>query len=109
VSHHTVAKVRKREEGRGHVAHVEKRADTKGRKQPASKPKVVKLEATGSKEVPVEEHKAKMAALDAPKSKLDPVAEFKHACTLWFGKMTPEQKDEAVKFFQEIAAKMVLH
>jgi ParB-like chromosome segregation protein Spo0J len=35
----TVAKVRKRMEDVGEIAHVEKRTDTKGRKQPAAKPK----------------------------------------------------------------------
>jgi hypothetical protein len=37
VSHHTVASVRSEFEGRGQIAHVEDRTDTKGRKQPATK------------------------------------------------------------------------
>jgi hypothetical protein len=36
-SHHTVETVRTKMEGRGQIAHVEKRIDTKGRKQPAAK------------------------------------------------------------------------
>jgi hypothetical protein len=36
-NHHRVAKVRKREEGRGKISHVEKRKDSKGRSQPAKK------------------------------------------------------------------------
>jgi hypothetical protein len=36
-SHHTVEAVRTKMEGRGQIAHVEKRTDTKGRKQPAKK------------------------------------------------------------------------
>jgi hypothetical protein len=38
--HHAVAKVRQEEEGRGNISHVEKRTDTKGREQPASRPKL---------------------------------------------------------------------
>jgi hypothetical protein len=38
VSHHTVAAVRAEQEGRGQIAHVDMRTDTKGRQQPASKP-----------------------------------------------------------------------
>jgi protein gp37 len=37
-SHHTVGAVRTKMEGRGQVAHVETRTDSKGRKQPAKKP-----------------------------------------------------------------------
>jgi ParB-like nuclease domain len=37
--HKTVAKVRTEKEGRGEIPHVAKRTDTKGRKQPAKKPK----------------------------------------------------------------------
>jgi hypothetical protein len=36
-SHHTVETVRTKMEGRGQIDHVEKRIDTKGRKQPAAK------------------------------------------------------------------------
>jgi len=39
--HHAVAKVRQEEEGRGNISHVETRTDTRGRGQPASKPKPV--------------------------------------------------------------------
>jgi hypothetical protein len=38
--HKTVAAIRRKEEDVGSIPHVEKRVDTKGRKQPASKPKV---------------------------------------------------------------------
>jgi ParB-like nuclease domain len=38
-SHHTVADVSSELEGRGQIAHVEKRSDKKGRKQPAKKAK----------------------------------------------------------------------
>jgi hypothetical protein len=38
ISHHTVATVRNELVGRGQIAHVETRTDTKGRKQPAGKP-----------------------------------------------------------------------
>ena len=37
--HHAVAKVRQEEEKRGNLSHVEKRTDTKGRQQPAEKPR----------------------------------------------------------------------
>lgn len=37
VSHHTVASERERLVGRGQIAHVEKRTDSKGRRQPAKK------------------------------------------------------------------------
>jgi len=37
VSHHTVAAVRADAEARGQIAHVDKRTDTKGRQQPATK------------------------------------------------------------------------
>jgi hypothetical protein len=37
VSHHTVADVRAEAEGRGQIAHVANRTDTKGRRQPAKK------------------------------------------------------------------------
>jgi hypothetical protein len=37
VSHHTVGTVRAEMEGRGQIAHVETRVDTRGRKQPAAK------------------------------------------------------------------------
>jgi hypothetical protein len=37
--HHAVAKIRQEEEGRGNLSHVEKRTDTKGRQQPAEKPR----------------------------------------------------------------------
>jgi hypothetical protein len=50
----TVAAVRAEQEGRGEIHHVEKRIDTKGRKQPAKRPK----QAEGKK--------AKLAALDMP-------------------------------------------
>jgi hypothetical protein len=39
VSKNTVAKVRKEKEGRGQIDHVEKRTDSKGRSQPATKAK----------------------------------------------------------------------
>jgi hypothetical protein len=39
VSHHTVADVRSEAEQRGQIAHVSTRADTKGRQQPARKPR----------------------------------------------------------------------
>jgi hypothetical protein len=38
-NHHTVKRGRAKEERRGTVSHVEKRTDSKGRKQPAAKPK----------------------------------------------------------------------
>jgi hypothetical protein len=41
VDHKTVADVRTESEGRGEIPHVEKRTDSKGRKQPATKPKAV--------------------------------------------------------------------
>jgi chromosome segregation ATPase len=42
VDHKTVATVRQAKEARGEIPHVEKRADTKGRKQPARKAEAVK-------------------------------------------------------------------
>jgi hypothetical protein len=45
VDHKTVGAVRSEMEGRGEIPHVEKRADTKGRKQPASK--TVKVRVAG--------------------------------------------------------------
>jgi hypothetical protein len=50
-SPHTVAKVRKREEGRMHIAHVDKRTDSKGRKQPATKPLKQLIKVTHSRKV----------------------------------------------------------
>jgi phage N-6-adenine-methyltransferase len=38
VSHHTVASVREDVEARGQIAHVDKRVDSQGRQQPATKP-----------------------------------------------------------------------
>jgi hypothetical protein len=37
--HHAVAKIRREEEGRGNLSHADKRTDTKGRQQPAEKPR----------------------------------------------------------------------
>jgi ParB-like chromosome segregation protein Spo0J len=42
VDHKTVGKTRAELEGRGEIPHVEKRTDTKGRKQPSAKPKSAK-------------------------------------------------------------------
>jgi ParB-like chromosome segregation protein Spo0J len=53
VDHKTVAAVRRQEEDVGSIPHVEKRVDTKGRKQPASKPK-----ATASAREPTEQQRA---------------------------------------------------
>ena len=120
-----IAKIRKEEERRENILHVEKRADSKGRKQPASKPpknvnnppgQSAKFSAKQIKdaianreerlgpgpEVSAEERKGQMAAIAAADSmrstKPDALAEFKHACRLWLEKMNDEQKKEAIAF-----------
>ena len=114
----TVAKIRKEEEGRENILHVEKHTDSKGRKQPASKPKASRGKPTleeladalrkpkvaASPEISADERRAKMAALDTAekiRQTKDPVAEFKHACRHWLEQMNPEQKKEAIAFFYE--------
>jgi hypothetical protein len=81
----TVAKERKKAEARGDVSKVDTRTDSKGRKQPASKPKAAPDDhiiartneqqaarradlkvVTASPEVSIEERKAENAALDTP-------------------------------------------
>jgi hypothetical protein len=68
VDNKTVAKVRREEEGREEIPHVEKRTDSKGRAQPASKPKPATVPAPNfvQQVTPIDEHAAKMAALDHP-------------------------------------------
>jgi hypothetical protein len=46
VDHKTVGKIRREAEARGEIPHVEKRTDTKGRSQPAKKPKPGHAEVT---------------------------------------------------------------
>jgi hypothetical protein len=52
--HHAVAKVRLEEEGRGNISHVEKRTDSKGRKQPAKRQKAAKVADERKSEPPSE-------------------------------------------------------
>jgi ParB-like chromosome segregation protein Spo0J len=67
----TVAKIRGELEGRAEIPHDEKRTDSKGRKQPATKPKAAnktkpeqkpRIESQGI--ISVDDRKAEMAALD---------------------------------------------
>jgi ParB-like chromosome segregation protein Spo0J len=117
VSHHTVAKARKKEEGRGHIAHAVKRTDSAGRKQPATKPATKKPyknvanellpRPNGSAEINPEERSKQNVAIAAAedigksRSPNDAVAQFRVACVSWFGKMNPDQKQEAIAFFIE--------
>jgi hypothetical protein len=83
VDHKTVGKARAELEGRGEIPHVEKRTDTKGRKQPSSKPKKATAKLHGASidvskfspkaqaaiaaqtgEIDIEVRKAEMAKLD---------------------------------------------
>jgi hypothetical protein len=50
--HHAVAVVRKEEEGRGNLSHVEKRTDTKGRNQPATKPQTLQMDSKDHLPIP---------------------------------------------------------
>jgi hypothetical protein len=54
-SKNTVAKVRKEKEGRGQLDHVEKRTDTKGRKQPAQKQKAAKVSPAATTPSPAQD------------------------------------------------------
>jgi len=68
----TVAKVRGELEGRAEIPHDEKRTDSKGRKQPARKPKAAnktkpeqKLRIESQGIISVDDRKAQMAAFDS--------------------------------------------
>jgi ParB-like chromosome segregation protein Spo0J len=105
-----VGKVRKKAEARGDVSTVDTRTDTKGRKQPASKPKVVKLAITNvpaepkvvQAEITTEQRKAVNAELEhinsGDRKSAGALAEFKVACNTWLPKLNREHLDEAVRY-----------
>jgi ParB-like chromosome segregation protein Spo0J len=116
VDHKTVAKERRKKEARGEIPHVAKRADAKGRKQPASKPKIVKLAVTNlpaepkvvQVEITAEQCRAANAALDAPKEDRA-LREFKYACDTWLPKLDREHLDEAVRYCGTFATVKAVH
>jgi hypothetical protein len=68
--HHAVAKVRQEEEGRGNISHVETRTDSKGRQQPASKPKPASAFARYMKEQKEKRRQALALEIERLASKL---------------------------------------
>jgi hypothetical protein len=62
VDHHKVGKVRKEEEDVGKIPHVEARTDTKGRKQPATKPLTAKQKERRAERKAEKEHERKLYA-----------------------------------------------
>jgi ParB-like chromosome segregation protein Spo0J len=101
----TVAKVRRQEEDVGAIPHVDTRTDSKGRQQPASKPKLVASPPVApapiqAPEVSIEDRKAQHAVLEAPPEDR-PLNEFKHACNHWVPKMNKEQVVAAVAYLQQ--------
>jgi ParB-like chromosome segregation protein Spo0J len=90
VDHKTVGVERRKKEGRGEIPHVAKRADTKGRNQPASKPRPPET----SKEMLDSVAANGVARNDKSAWAL---AEFRQACNAYLPKMTAEHRQEAIR------------
>jgi hypothetical protein len=101
----TVARRRAKAEAKGDVVQRTTVVDSKGRKQPTKKSRKLKaspaLVPTGSADVPVEERRAQMAALDRPK--IDALVQFKVACNIWVAQMSRDQIKEAIAYLQQRA------
>jgi hypothetical protein len=91
--HKTVAKERRKQEGVGEIPHVAKRADTKGRKQPAIRKLPPKPEPKqnllGTRVVVTEASEAK-AGEKAAKRSAHYLAEFTVACRMYLPRITQE-------------------
>jgi hypothetical protein len=110
VDHKTVAKERHKKEGCGEIPHVTKRADAKGRNQPASKPKIVKLAVTNlppepkvvQVEITAEQRRAVNVELehinDGDRKSVRALAEFKVACKSWLPKLNRDHLQEAIRY-----------
>ena len=131
VDHKTVGKARAELEGRGDIPHVENRTDSKGRQQPATKPKAtsklngqdIDVSKLGPKaqeaiaaqtgDVDIETRKAEMAVLDLTpeqreaKKSAEALSEFKFACNTYLPRLNKADAAQARVFFNEWTAKAV--
>lgn len=113
VSDKTVAAERRKKEARAEIPHVAKRTDSRGRRQPASKPtskskQLVEVTLGQQGEISAEQRKAEMAALDTEDAKFEEagkdiasakqLAEFKVACDIRLPNMNPQHRREALAY-----------
>jgi ParB-like nuclease domain len=102
----TVGAVRKKEEAKGDVSKLDTRKDTKGRKQPSSKPKT-KAKSVQLAEAVIAKNKGAVNAKDPPK--LSPsekaLGEFRIACETWLPKLDARDLEAAGAFFAQQYAK----
>jgi hypothetical protein len=100
VNHKTVAKERRKKEGRGEIPHQTKRTDARGRKQSATKPplSIVKPPATPTPP------KAALHLTDIHSTQsARGLAEFKTACDHWLPKLSADGLKEARAYFHDRA------
>jgi hypothetical protein len=112
--HTTVAKERRKQEGRGYVSHVDKRTDTKGRRQPAAKVIRVKVTRTTKQLGSADQRKQVNAALEAvpdgaskeEKGSARWLCEFKYACEHYLPKMNAADRQTAATYAAAYSAKI---
>jgi ParB-like nuclease domain len=117
VDHQTVAGVRAKLERRGEIRHVEKRIDTKGRNQPASKAKVRAPKAGATP--PMSERRPSISPPTLPtantgnreidnEAAANALVEFKFACKAWLPKMDAGRRAEAIRYCAGFAGEKML-
>jgi hypothetical protein len=94
VDHKTIGKARAKGEDVGSIPHVEKRTDSRGRKQPAQKVPAEKKPAEGASadetsQVSADKRKAENEAAEAAGSKRA-LSKFVRACDVWLPEMDAE-------------------
>jgi hypothetical protein len=97
VDHKTAAKVRNELEERGEIPHVDKRSDTKGRAQPATKPKLTVVDGP---KAPKPKSKPSWHLPEPREEEIDPEAEIVKAI---------KRVEVCAKFSAEDAAKVVAY
>jgi hypothetical protein len=96
--HKTVGKARSKLEGRGEIPHVERRTDTKGRKQPASKPKQPSRKDLGA--VPRADHASK----SRPAAAAEVSTERRKAEMAALATAPPDLVDQAIRLVEQMTA-----